>query len=79
MKKALLALVIAGTLVGGSTASYAANKTPSVKPTTAGAEGTATHESSETSTTQKNESTMTKATKVKHAKKAKPAKKVAAK
>lgn len=35
MNKAILALVVAGTLVGGSTASFAATKAPIAKPTAA--------------------------------------------
>ena len=54
MNKAVLALVVAGTLVGGSTASFAADKTPMAKPTAA-AEGTAKHEAAESKSTQKKE------------------------
>jgi len=77
MKKSILALLIAGTLVGGTTASFAADKTPMAKPTAA-AEGTAKHEAAESSSTQKQESKSAKPmatakTKTKAAKK--PAKK----
>ena len=70
MNKAILALVVAGTLVGGTTASFAATKAPIAKPTAA-AEGTAKHESSENSSTQKKEAT-TKAIKPMATKAAKP-------
>jgi len=74
LKKAVLALVIAGSLIGGTTTGFAATK-PTVKPAKSGAEGTASHEMSENSTTQKSEAkTTTKAKKAKHAKKAKAAK-----
>jgi hypothetical protein len=74
MKKVLVTLLVAGTLVGGATSSFAAaTAKPSVKPvTTAGTtakEGTAKHEMSENSTTQKSEA---KTTKTKPMKKAKP-------
>ena len=58
MNKAVLALVVAGTLVGGTTASFAADKTPIAKPSAA-AEGTAKHESAESKSTQKKESMTT--------------------
>jgi len=59
MNKAVLALVVAGTLVGGTTASFAATKAPVAKPTAA-AEGTAKHESSENSVTQMKEAKTVK-------------------
>jgi len=56
MKKVLVALVVAGTLVGGVTSSFAAaTGKPSAKPAATAKEGTATHEMSESSKTQKNE------------------------
>jgi len=55
MKKILVAVLAAGVLVGGSTASFAATKAPIAKPTKAAGEGTAKHEMSENSSTQKNE------------------------
>ena len=66
MKKVLLTLLVAGSLVGGATSSFAAaTAKPSVKPvtgaTTTAKEGTAKHEMSETSTTQKSEAKTTKA------------------
>jgi len=80
MKKVLVTLLVAGTLVGGATSSFAAaTAKPSVKPvTTAGTtakEGTAKHEMSENSTTQKSEAKTTKTTmttKTKPMKTAKP-------
>jgi hypothetical protein len=77
MKKVLVTLLVAGTLVSGATSSFAAaTAKPSVKPvTTAGTtakEGTAKHEMSENSTTQKSEAKTTKTTKTKPMKKAKP-------
>ena len=59
MKKILVALLAAGVLVGGSSASFAATKAPIAKPTKAAAEGTAKHEMSENSSTQKNEAKKT--------------------
>ena len=61
MKKVLTALFVAGTLVAGSTAGYAApTGKPTIKPVTGKSkvskEGTAEHEMSETSETQKKES-----------------------
>lgn len=70
MKKVLLTFLVATTLVGGATSSFAAAK-PSVKPmtgTTIAKEGTATHEMSENSTTQKTEAMTTKAKPMKTAK-----------
>ena len=58
MNKAVLALVVAGTLVGGTTASFAATKAPIAKPTAA-AEGTAKHEAAENPSTQKKEAMTT--------------------
>ena len=55
MRKVLVAVLAAGVLVSGSTASFAATKAPIVKPTKAAAEGTAKHEMTENSSTQKNE------------------------
>ena len=88
MNKAVLALVVAGTLVGGTTASFAATKAPVAKPTAA-AEGTAKHESSENSATQMKEAKTAKpmatkaakpaATKAAKTKAAKPAPTKAAK
>ena len=72
MKKAVLALVIAGSLIGGTTTGFAATK-PTVKPAKSGAEGTATHEMSENSKTQKSEAKTTTMAKAKHSKKAKKA------
>ena len=59
MKKILVAVLAAGVLVGGSSASFAATKAPIAKPTKAAAEGTAEHEMSENSSTQKNEAKKT--------------------
>jgi hypothetical protein len=59
MNKVVLALVVAVSLVGGSTASYAAAKPSIAKPSKAGVEGTAKHEMSESTATQKSEAKTT--------------------
>ena len=73
MKKVLVSLLVAGTLVGGATSSFAAaSAKPSVKPvtgTTTAKEGTAKHEMSENSATQKNEAKATAKAKTKTKKK----------
>jgi hypothetical protein len=77
MKKVLVTLLVAGSLVGGATSSFAAaTAKPSIKPVTGAAttakEGTAKHEMSENSTTQKSEAKTTMTTKTKPMKTAKP-------
>ena len=69
MKKVLVTILVAGSLITGAASSFAATSAkPSVKPvtgTTTAKEGTAKHEMSETSTTQSNEAKSTKKTTVK--------------
>ena len=69
MKKVLVTLLVAGSLVGGATSSFAAaSAKPSVKPvtgTTTAKEGTAKHEMSESTETQKNEAKATTKAKAK--------------
>ena len=69
MKKVLVTLLVAGSLVGGATTSFAAaSAKPSVKPvtgTTTAKEGTAKHEMSESTETQKNEAKATTKAKAK--------------
>jgi Ni/Co efflux regulator RcnB len=59
MKKVLVTLLVAGSMIAGTTAGFAATTAkPTIKPATPKAsskEGTATHEMSENSETQKNE------------------------
>jgi hypothetical protein len=64
MKKVVLALLVAGSMIGGTTAGFAATTAkPTIKPVTksktTAKEGTAQHEMSETSETQKNEAKPT--------------------
>jgi len=65
MKKVVLALLVAGSMIGGTAAGFAATTAkPTMKPVTKsktiGKEGTATHEMSETSETQQKEAKPTK-------------------
>jgi len=59
MKKVLVTLLVAGSMIAGTTAGFAATTAkPTIKPAAPKAsskEGTATHEMSENSTTQKSE------------------------
>ena len=74
MKKVLVTLLVAGTLVAGASSSFAAaTAKPTIKPAagaTKAKEGTAKHEMTETSKTQKTEAKSTKAAKPMATKKA---------
>jgi hypothetical protein len=60
MKKIIISAAIAAALIAGTTApSFAAAKKIGTAKTSAGAEGTATHEMSESSGTQKSEGSST--------------------
>jgi hypothetical protein len=75
MKKVLVTLLVAGTLVTGASSSFAAaTAKPSMKPAAGSTakEGTAKHEMTETSTTQKSEAKPMKKTAVKPMAKASP-------
>ena len=76
MKKVLLTLLVAGTMIVGTSAGFAATTAkPTIKaaaPKAAAKEGTAKHEMSENSTTQKSEAKPTKKAAVKPMAKASP-------
>jgi len=55
MKKVLVTLLVAGSMIAGTTAGFAATTAKPTAPKASSKEGTATHEMSENSTTQKKE------------------------